>query len=104
MKTLNEHGVCCDPEIINVYYKDKLNYIQITIAQTRKGWAVGFDVAEHFSGTGSPCTINNRSKSREDAINWALDIMQMTSIVQENRAYQKKIKQFNAQRIQLTLF
>lgn len=103
MKTLNKYGVCCDPEIINVYYKDKLNYIQIKIAQTCKGWAVGFDIAEHFSGTCFPCTINS-AKSREDAINRALDVIRQTDIVQDNPDYQKKIKQFNAQRIQLTLF
>lgn len=103
MKTLNKYGVCCDPEIINVYYKDHLYHIQIEIAQTRQGWADGYDVAEHFSGTSSPCTING-AKSREDAINRALDAIRETSIVQENPGYQKKIKQFEAQRIQLTLF
>lgn len=58
MKTLNAYGVCCDPEIINVYFKDLFHHIIIRIAETPQGWADGIDVTEYYSGTIFPCMLN----------------------------------------------
>lgn len=103
MKTLNAYGVCCDPEIINVYFKDLFHHIIIKIAETPQGWADGIDVTEHNSGTIFPCMLNG-AKTRDEAIRRALGKIYNTRIIEENPKLKKMVDQYAAARIQLTLF
>lgn len=103
MKTLNEHGVCTDPETIDIYFNDHLNCIQIKIAEIAAGWANGYDLADRTGGMCTPCTLNGCS-TREQSITHALDQIVQTRIVQENPKYKKAIRVFEAERIEQTLF
>lgn len=73
----NCHGVCIEGLDTPVNLKNKRNYVTITVAQSEKGWATGYDYRFDVGGGGGSPSINpheNHFATKNEAI---LDRLEM---------------------------